>query len=67
MTVILHYNRHFASGHNRRRVTEYLVDVSLELFGEVINNPLCQRIESCGIKMSDMSSRDETINLWGNS
>lgn len=65
MTVILHYNRHFAGGNNRRRGSEYHVDISLGLFGEVIDNPLCQRIKSCENMMSCMSSQDDTVNLWG--
>lgn len=64
MTVVLHYNRHFPGGHNRRRVTEYLVDISCGLFGEVIDDPLCQRIKPCKIGVSGMSPKDETANLF---
>lgn len=41
MTIVLHDNRHFTGDDNGPRVTEYLVNISFGLFGEVIDNPVC--------------------------
>lgn len=59
MTIVLHYDRHFFGGHNRRRVTEYLVDISFQFFCEVIDNPVYHGIKSYEIRVSGMSPQDE--------